>query len=1140
MTTHFGRYYELHEHLGTGGMGVVHRAVHRVSSEVVALKRVLGTKKGAEFALAREFWTLASLRHPNIVSVLDYGFVGATPFFTMELLPKPTTLATALSGQSVGAFVERLVELLRALQYLHRRGVLHRDIKPSNILCAEGHLKLADFGIAKRIEEFQEPQGAQRQGALSGPAGTLFYMAPELLTGGGASIESDLYALGMMSYQILTGRLPFHTTSLVKWVESLLQSDPDYSVLLQSLETDQIPTSTDTQPSASASTQEAIDSSESEIFTLRLTPKPMPTWRDLPPLARIIQKLLHREKKERYHDVSEVVEDLRASQKIRASLETRATRESLLQAATFVGRSKELDTLREVLKDAEEGRGSVWLLGGESGVGKSRMLDETRTLALIRGSLVLRGQCSREQREALGLFRQILRWLSVLSEPSDQDAMILALFVPKLSEMLGRPLPPAPPLTPAALNTLILFVLESLFARYLNSQQTPTIFLLEDLQWASEEELALLKRLIDLSASRPLVVLATYRSEERPELPQGLAGAKSLKLSRLGEEATARLGESMLGALGKHKGLSGWLHQETEGNAFFIVEVMRTLAEQAGELQKINPEDLPQRLFVGGVREAIVGRLKRVSLQTRTLLDAAAVSGRAIDQKLLSLLSSEALTPFLEECEQRAIIEFYEGAWRFSHDKIREAILEELSPSQRQALHTKIAASLTAEAYGSQAEPSTLAYHYRGANDPNSEYPCAVAAAEKALQKGAASIGVSFLRRALEIIPGEDEREELRVLTLLAPTLINTYGYSTPEVQKASERAHKLAKSLGNFNQLFFSLYSLFFFALTAKIKEEALLIAKEMHTLAQEKGDLALVAESCDVLSVIYICLGRFPEAEAATRQGEENYDPMACSKHLLFVAQHVGVGTPLSKSLALWHLGACDDSLEAVQLSRARAKEIGHLPSTCAALCFSAWLHLLRGEPDEMLRYLDEADLLAKEAGLNFWLLFSALYRGIALIEKGFAKEGAQMIEQALPAWRILNKFMTTIFCLHLGKAYIAQGEVARALATFDEGLAHAAHYKEQHLIPELRRFKAQLLFQREETREEARQELLLAISKAKEQSSKMYLLRALRTQVEHAEGALREGAIDELLALRRSLQQGQGSPDLVAADALLSQYR
>jgi serine/threonine-protein kinase len=221
--------YELQEELGRGGMGVVYRAYHRRLQRPVALKMVLrGDFAGAE-DLARfeaEARAAAHLDHPHIVPVYDAGDCDGQAYFSMRLV-EGQTLAQLLAHGPLRPrqAVRLLITVCRAVQYAHEHGILHRDLKPSNVLLdATGEPFVTDFGLAKRVSA---PPGASptASGAI---LGTPAYMAPEQVSGsrGVPSPASDVYSLGVILYEMLTGRPPFQAASAVDTLLLVLDQDP--------------------------------------------------------------------------------------------------------------------------------------------------------------------------------------------------------------------------------------------------------------------------------------------------------------------------------------------------------------------------------------------------------------------------------------------------------------------------------------------------------------------------------------------------------------------------------------------------------------------------------------------------------------------------------------------------------------------------------------------------------------------------------------------------------------------------------------------------------------------------------------------------------------------------------------------------
>jgi len=219
--------YQLAEELGRGGMGVVYKAWQRSLGRTVALKMLLRGVSPSSADLARfrsEAESAAQLDHPTIVPIYDVGQNEGRPFFTMKFVSGTTLAERLLEGPLTGREAAELLEpICRAVHYAHQRGVLHRDLKPSNILIdEEGRPHVSDFGLAKRVED-DEPL------TLSGAVlGTPSYMAPEQAAGkrGRPGPASDVYSLGAILYQMLTGRPPFQAATSVETVLLVLEQEP--------------------------------------------------------------------------------------------------------------------------------------------------------------------------------------------------------------------------------------------------------------------------------------------------------------------------------------------------------------------------------------------------------------------------------------------------------------------------------------------------------------------------------------------------------------------------------------------------------------------------------------------------------------------------------------------------------------------------------------------------------------------------------------------------------------------------------------------------------------------------------------------------------------------------------------------------
>jgi tetratricopeptide (TPR) repeat protein len=644
--------YELLQQLGAGGMGVVWLVRDKLRNQRVALKQVLTQNEDQSLAITREFRTLSTLRHPNIVSVIEYGFHENQPYFTMEYLSDAKPFDHSLERS-----VEHFIQVLQALGYLHRRGVLHRDLKPGNVMItADGVVKVLDFGLALDTLRDQSNE----------ISGTLHYMAPELFMEEPASIGSDLWALGVMICELQADHHPFQTEgSVSEQIMAIVSNPPDLS---------------------------GIDDR----------------------LLSVVSRLLSKDMEQRYTSALDVIHDLHAAYNIQAPLETQSHRESFLQAAAFVGREREYQLLVDALKAAKDGKRQLWLIGGEAGVGKSRLLDELRTQALVDGFVVLQGHGVESSGLPYQLWREIARKLVIGASMSDLTARVLKELVPDIAALLSRKVADLAALDPQAnRDRLMAAMLERLSA--LN---TPVLIVLEDLHWA-HEGIDLLKLMLPHLDSLPVMLVGSYRNDEKPALPKELPEALLLTLPRLTPDAVADLSASMIGAENASPELVNRLVEETEGNALFMVEVMRALAEEAGSLQGITGTSLPERILAGGMVAVLQRRLAKVPDWALEKLQLAAVVGRVIDVPVLKAAGVSNTDTWLQVCADAAILEPYHGDWRFSHDRLREVLLDAVDKLAE--LHERAALALEAVYPDNVDYAEVLAEHWKIAGNPERE-----------------------------------------------------------------------------------------------------------------------------------------------------------------------------------------------------------------------------------------------------------------------------------------------------------------------------------------------------------------------------------------------------------------------------------
>ena len=785
--------YRLGDELGSGAMGVVYAAQDRLRQRRVAVKRLLPNAFNATPLLfAQEFQLMAGLRHPHIIDVLDYGFdPEKKPYFTMQLLEDAPPIlpyaATLPRDEQIGL----LIEMLQALIYLHRHNIVHRDLKPTNILVSNGQAILLDFGLSTRFDDLE---GLNR-------AGSLAYMAPEVLIGEGSSPASDLFSLGLVTYEMFFGQHPYDGASSVGLLQQVTQADIHID--------------------------ERVIGSRLGLF---------------------LESLLAKDPRWRVDSATEALLSLCAMLDRPLPPETQRIRESFLQRARFVGREKKLETIAGALQQALAGTGAGLLVGGESGVGKSRLIDEVRIRAIVDGFTVFIGQALEQGNQSLQLWRNILPHLVLEVELSDLEAGILKDLVPNIDKLLQRPVSLAEPLDRGHQQRLIdtiLLVIQRI--------DKALLIILEDLQWI-EDDFVLLKTLLNQAGNRKLLIIGTYRIEERPNLPTELPMMHSLQLGRFNESDIVKLSQSMLGAEGKRSQVVRFLSRETEGNALFVIEVLRSLAEQTGSLTQIGiDQPLPEHILPRGVEALLRQRLSHVPAQHQPLLDVAALVGKQLDLALLRHFANndDSVEQLLFDCAQIGILELQDEQWWFSHDKLRAVARQDVT--DKSALSRKVALAIE-KLYPDDAETYELLYRlWQQAGDVDQAVVYLGRVVSHLLHyKGSLARVVTQCEQALQLLPIGDARR-MHFLETLANVYRVQASYELS--QQAATELVDLAQHHHNSRYVSLGLYRLGAVASTLGHYETAEIHltkalehvdAQDHQTLAHLHNELGIVRRQC------------------------------------------------------------------------------------------------------------------------------------------------------------------------------------------------------------------------------------------------------------------------------------------------------
>jgi PAS domain S-box-containing protein len=593
-------------------------------------------------------------------------------------------------------FLSIAIPLAGALRRVHEHGLIHKDIKPANILVdpASGGVWLTGFGIASRL-----PREHQAPAPPEVIAGTLAYMAPEQTGRMNRSVDSrsDLYALGITFYEMLTGTLPFTAADPMEWVHCHIARQP-------------------------------VPPNE------RVVGVPGP-------VAAIVMKLLAKTAEERYQTAAGVEADLRrglaewdSHGRIDAfPLGAHDAPNRLLIPEKLYGREREIDTLLASFnRVVANGTFELVLVSGYSGIGKSSVVNELHKVLVPPHGLFASGKFDQYKRDIpyatvgqafQSLVRSLLtqgeeelgRWRVSLSEALGPNGQLMVNLVPELELVMGKQ-PPVADLPPQEAQNRFQMV----FRRFLGvfaRKEHPLALFLDDLQWLDAATLDLLEDLATQPDVRHLMLIGAYRDNEvSPSHPlrrtleairKAGVRVREIVLAPLGLDDVGQLAaDAMRCESERVRPLAQLVQEKTEGNPFFAIQFFTALAEEG--LLAFDPvtrawqwqmDRIRAKSYADNVVDLMAGKLKRFTGTSQEVLKELACLGNAAPTANLALVhgtTEEATHAALWEAVHAGLVFREDGAYRFPHDRIQQAAYSLIADEQRADVHLRIGRALLA------------------------------------------------------------------------------------------------------------------------------------------------------------------------------------------------------------------------------------------------------------------------------------------------------------------------------------------------------------------------------------------------------------------------------------------------------------
>jgi serine/threonine protein kinase/tetratricopeptide (TPR) repeat protein len=1013
--------YEILELLGEGGMGQVFKAKDVRLDRFVALKFLSPRVSRDSFArdhFVREAKIAASVDHPNVCGIFEIGQDDAGgPFIAMNYCPGPTLSVQLESGSASSAEALRIADQVAgALEAAHDRGIIHRDIKPSNISFSEtGVLKVLDFGIAS----FRS--GSETTTDID-IVGTVAYMSPEQLQGGRVDIGSDIWALGVVLYECLTGIHPFRAPYDQATIYNILNSDPKpISELI---------------PDVGAGWQYQIS------------------------------RCLERNPDRRFSSIAEFRDTL--SEMSHGNQET-LVEEPVLeflgnpppQSPTFVGRRSERDDLINLISGNDPSV-SAALVSGESGIGKSQLVTSALQSAIENGARVLTGRC---------VFNEgVLPYhpfVTALKQGFGIANLDLTSNLEPLARKLGgdlkgrigylRSFLTATDDSAGVLNREQLWDAVLSLYRALSSEQRPLVIVVDDLQWADESTLAFFSFLVRSTSSDPIRLIGIYRLDaassrgaaSTDQLVESLrqlrieGSVKEIEVGRLDGDESAELVRALFDQQPVSTDVTKAIFDKTLGHPLFISEVVNlvkhdSIVVRSNGVWQLASKNTELDILPRRVQDVIHQRLSLLEATDRELLEVAAIEGESFTSETVAHCLGWTRISLLKRLQvlesQYRIVRHGDQGYSFDHALIRQTLYDAVLPELREEYHRMIADVLVERHSSSPDFASRIATHLMASRQSERAIPYLEQSASRARSAYAMNQALAAYTDLDQILDDAGiPDQELRLRIELGLGELNYLLGRVEESTRHFTGALDLAQVTGNQGAEFDAVRNL---ALCHRLKgnlDDAMALATKSLGLAEILDEATFVVKARHTLTDVHSSKGDYAgaidHASEALTLSEDTNDLSAKS-----IAQS-------NLGFIHWHMGAVEKSMVYFVAAQATQRAIGDRSGLATTLNFLALAVWKLGRYEDAISSASESVEIKRNLDLQRAVpgslnILGDVYRDLYQIDKAltFHNESYALAESHGNIGAMCDNLRD------LGADYLAAGDSAKASDFFRQALDRA----------------------------------------------------------------------------------------------------